>query len=99
LSHGSPFWLLPFLQDKAPYDPLRDFAPIALVVSSSNILVVHPALPVRSVRELIGLAKARPNELNYGTTTLGSPSHLSAELFKAMAGLSIVSIPYKGAGQ
>ncbi len=99
LSHGSPLWLLPFLQDNVPYDPLRDLSPIALIVTSPNILVVHPSLPVKSVRELIALAKARPGALNYGTTTLGGPSHLSGELFKSMARVKIVAVPYKGAAQ
>jgi tripartite-type tricarboxylate transporter receptor subunit TctC len=99
LSHGSPLWLLPFLQDNVPYDPLRDLSPIALIVTSPNVLVVHPSLPVKSVRELIALAKARPGALNYGTTTLGGPSHLSGELFKSMAQVRIVSVRYKGAAQ
>ena len=99
LSHGSPLWMLPFLQDNVPYDPLHDLAPIALVMIAANVLVVHPSLPVKAVKELIALARARPGTLNYSTTSLGSPSHLSAELFKAMAGVRIVGIPYKGAAQ
>jgi len=91
--------MLPFLQDNVPYDPLRDFAPIALVMIAPNVLVVHPSMPVKSVKQLIAFAKGRPGALNYSTTTLGSPSHLSAELFKAMAGVKIVGIPYKGAAQ
>ena len=90
-------WLLPFLQTTS-YDPLRDFVPITLATSSPNIVVVHPAVAANSVKELIGLAKARPGQLNYGSGTTGSASHLAAELFKAMAGINIVHIPYKSAG-
>ena len=96
--YGSPLWLLPFMQDDVPYDPLRDFAPIALTHRSPNLLVVHPAVPVNSVKELIALAKAKPGELNYGSGTSGSSTQLAAELFKAMAGVNIVRVPYKGTG-
>ncbi|MBI3939178.1 MAG: tripartite tricarboxylate transporter substrate binding protein [Betaproteobacteria bacterium] len=96
LFYGSIFWIGALLQD-VPYDPVADFSPITLATSSPNILVVHPSLPVNSVKELIALAKARPGELNYASTT-GSTPHLAAELFKAMAGVNIVRIPYKGAG-
>ena len=95
--YGSPLWLLPFMRDNVPWDPLRDFSPITLAVSTPNVLVVHPSVPVKSVKELIALAKARPGELNYASTT-GSTPHLGAELFKAMAGIDIVHIPYKGTG-
>jgi tripartite-type tricarboxylate transporter receptor subunit TctC len=90
-------WILPFLQATS-YDPVKDLAPITLAVSSPNILVVHPGVAVNSVKELIALAKAKPGELNYGSGATGSTSHLAAELFKAMAGVNIVRIPYKGAG-
>jgi tripartite-type tricarboxylate transporter receptor subunit TctC len=80
------------------YDPLKSFSPITLAGNSPNVLVTHPSLPVRSLKELIALAKARPGELNYGSGSTGSPSHLAAELFKAMAGVNIVRIPYKGTG-
>jgi tripartite-type tricarboxylate transporter receptor subunit TctC len=94
----SPFWLLPLLQDNVPYDPVKDFAPISMTDSSPSVLVVHPSLPVKSVRELIALAKARPGELNYSRASAGGPSHLSAELFKSMAGVNFVPVPYKGGG-
>lgn len=94
----SPIWLLPLLQDNVPYDPVKDFAPISMTDSSPSVLVVHPSLPVKSVRELIALAKARPGELNYSRASAGGPSHLSAELFKAMAGINMVQVPYKGGG-
>ena len=95
LLSGSTVWLLPFLQ-KTPYDPVKDFSPITLLTSSPNILVVHPSLPVKSVKELIALAKAKPGELNYASASNRLFTHLAAELFKAMAGVNIVRIPYKG---
>jgi tripartite-type tricarboxylate transporter receptor subunit TctC len=82
---------------KLPYDPVKDFAPVILVASQPNILVVHPSLPVKSVKELIALAKARPGELNYAGSGMGAAAYLSAELFKTMAGVNIVHIPYKSA--
>lgn len=94
----SPIWLLPLLQDNVPYDPVKDFAPISMTDSSPSVLVVHPSLPVKSVRELIALARARPGELNYSRASAGGPSHLSAELFKSMAGVNFVPVPYKGGG-
>ncbi len=90
-------WILPYLQTTS-YDPVKDFIPITLAVSSPNILVVHPSVTVNSVKELVALAKAKPGTLNYGSGTTGSASHLAAELFKSMAGIDIVRIPYKGAG-
>lgn len=94
----SPIWLLPFLKDNVPYDPVRDFAPLSQIDRSPSVLAVHPSLPVKSVRELIILAKARPGELNYSRASAGGPSHLAAELFKVMAGVNIVPVPYKGGG-
>ena len=94
--YGSPLWLLPLMRDNVPWDPIRDFAPITLAVNTPNILVVHPSLPVKSVKELISLAKARPGELNYAAGTVGSAPELAAELFKYMAGVNIVRVPYKG---
>ncbi len=98
LLFASSIWLLPFLQDNVPYDPVRDLAPISLTDSSPIVLVVHPSLPVKSVRELITFAKARAGQLNYSRGSAGSPTHLAAELFKSMAGLKITSVPYKGNG-
>jgi tripartite-type tricarboxylate transporter receptor subunit TctC len=86
------------LYAKPPYDTLRDFAPVTLVASLPNILVVHPALPVKSVRELIALAKSRPGQLNYSSAGSGTSPHLSMELFRIMAGLTLTHIPYKGTG-
>jgi len=90
-------WRGPLFQ-KMPFDPVRDFVPITLVSRSPNILVVHLALPVRSVKDLIALAKARPGELNYGAGAIGASTHLSSELFKVMAGVDIVHVPYKSTG-
>jgi len=87
-----------YLFDKLPYEPLRDFAPITLTHRQPNILVVHPSLPVKSVKELIALAKAKPGELNYGSSGVGSTNHLSGELFNSMTGARIVRINYKGVG-
>ncbi len=98
LLYGSPLWLSPFLRDNLPFDPVRDFAPITLAVSTPNILVVHPSVAAHSVKELISLAQAKPGELNYSSASTGSTQHLAAELFKSMAGVNIVRVPYKGSG-
>jgi tripartite-type tricarboxylate transporter receptor subunit TctC len=97
LYFGTPVWILPLLQ-KTSYDPVRDFAPVTFTTSAPNILVVHPSLPVKSVQELIALARARPGALNYAAAGVGSAPHLAGELFKAMANVNIVAIPYKGGG-
>ncbi len=97
LAYGVSLWMAPFLQDDIPYNPVRDFAPVTLIASSPGVLVVHPALAAKSVRELIALAKAKPGVLNYASTSTGSPAHLAAELFKSMAGVDIVRVLYKGA--
>ena len=86
------------LYAKPPYDTLRDFAPVTLGASLPNILVVHPALPVKSVRELIVLAKTRAGQLNYSSAGSGTSPHLSMELFRLMAGITLTHIPYKGSG-
>ena len=83
---------------KMPFDPVRDFLPITMVSRSPNILVVHPSLPVRTVRELIALAKARPGQLNYGAGAIGASTHVASELFNQMAGVKIVHVPYKSSG-
>jgi len=86
------------LYAKLPYDAVADFIPITQLVEVPNILVIHPSLPARSVKELIALAKSRPGSLNYGSAGSGSSQHLAGELFKKMAGVSMVHIPYKGGG-
>lgn len=88
----------PSLYRKLPYDPFRDFVPITLVASFPSLLTVHPSLPVKNVKDLMALAMARPGQLNYASSGNGSGSHLAMELFKVMAGVSIVHIPFKGAG-
>jgi len=98
LLYGSAVWISPFIQKHETGNPLRDLAPITLVASSPNVLVVHPSLPVKSVKELVALAKARPGELNYAAGSLGAAPHLASELFKAMAGVDIVRVAYKGTG-
>ena len=90
-------WLVTLMQ-KTTFDPLRDFAPITMTHMAPAVLTVHPSLPVKSVKELIALAKARPGQLNYSSSTNGTASHLAGELFKALAGVNIVRIAYKGAG-
>ncbi len=87
----------PGLYRKLPYDPLKDFAPVALVSSAPNILIVHPSLPVKSVKDLIALAKARPGELTFGSGGNGSTAHLSGEMFRMLAGINVVHVPFKGA--
>ena len=97
LLYSNGVWTLPLLQH-APYDPVKDFAPIALTSRSPNFLVVHPSVPANTVRELIALARARPGQLNYGSGATGAATQLAGELFKSMAGVNIVRIPYKGGG-
>jgi len=97
LVEGSPLWILPLFRS-VPWDAVRDFAPITLAVSTPSVLVVHPSLPVKSVKELIALAKAKPGQLNYAAGTLGANPHLAAELFKSMLDLKIVQVAYKGTG-
>ncbi len=88
----------PSLYPKLPYDPVRDFTPIALLASAPVVLIVHPSVPVKTLKELIALARARPGELNFATGGAGSATHLGVELFKAAARLDLVHIPYKGSG-
>ena len=97
LVHGGmgSLTLGPFLS-KVPYDTLHDFAPITLTARAPNVIAVHPSLPVKSVRELIALARSRPGELNYATSGIGSTPHLTAALFTSMAKVNMVHIPYKG---
>ena len=87
------------LVEKLPYDALKDFVAISQWVAFSNILQVHPSLGVKSVKELIALAKQKPGAINYASTGSGSTPHLCAELLKAMAGINLVHVPYKGASQ
>ncbi len=96
MSNAGAHTVNPSLYAKLPYDPIKDFAPVTLVALAPNILIVHPTLPVRNVKELIALAKAKPGELTFGSGGNGSTAHLSGEMFKTMAGINIVHIPFKG---
>lgn len=89
----------PSLQPKIPYDPVRDLEPISKMASYMFFVVAHPSLPVRSVKQLIALAKANPNQVNYASVGMGSGTHLAAELFNYQAGVRMTHIPYKGTGQ
>jgi tripartite-type tricarboxylate transporter receptor subunit TctC len=96
LLNGSALWLTQYLRESVPWDAIKDFMPITLTVISPNVLVVHPAVAAKSVKELIALARAKPGSLNYGTSGTGNSSHLAGELFKSMAGVDIVRVNYKG---
>jgi tripartite-type tricarboxylate transporter receptor subunit TctC len=99
LAVQSSLTINPNLQRKVPYDPVKDFAPISRTSSYMFFLVVHPSLPVRSVRQFVALAKAKPGAINYASVGMGSGTHLAAELFNYMAGVKTIHIPYKGTGQ
>ncbi|HKA40566.1 MAG TPA: tripartite tricarboxylate transporter substrate binding protein [Burkholderiales bacterium] len=88
-------WIQPFLRGNMPYDAARDFLPISQTNRQPSLVVVHPSLPVRTMKEFIALVKARPGELNYAAGAIGSQDHLAAELFKSMAHVNIVGIFYK----
>jgi len=93
---NSTFSVNPSLFPKAPYDTLRDFAPVAVTVMTPHVLLVHPSLPATTVKELIALARAQPGRLNYASSGNGSAFHLGMELLKTTAGVSIVHVPFKG---
>ena len=95
LLYAGNVWTIPLLRSNAQYE-IQDFAPITWIARSPNTVVVHPSLPVKDIKELIALARARPGQLNYASGGSGSATHLSVELFKAMAGVNIVRVPYKG---
>ena len=98
LLSGQTLWLLPFMRDNVASN-VTDFAPVTTATETCNILVVHPGLPAKSVRELIDLARARPGELNYATSGNGSSVHIAGEFFRTMAKLNVARINYKGASQ
>ncbi len=97
ISSTGPMVINPALSLKMPYDTVKDFAPVTLVVVQPLCLVVHPSLPVKSVKELVALAKAKPGQLNYGSGGIGNGAHLAGELFKLATATDIVHVPYKGA--
>ena len=90
--------IIPNVQKKVPYDALKDFAPISLIASAPLLVVVHPSLPVTTVKQLIALAKAKPGQLNYASNGVGSSTHLATEMFKLMTKTDLVHVPYKGLG-
>jgi len=99
MGHVNSHAIAPNLFKNLPYDPLKDFAPVSYVGYVPNVLVVHPAVPARTMKELIALAKAKPGELNYASSGTGSTQHLAGEMFKQLAVVDIVHVPYKGSGQ
>jgi len=98
LVNTTPFVVNTFLLSRVPYDVMNDFAPVAWLTSSPSLLTVHPSLPVRSVRELLALAKSRPGELNYSSAGPGTNPHISGELFNYLGKVNMVAIHYKGGG-
>ena len=96
--NGANFVTSPSLYKKSLYDPIRDFEPISLIALGPNVLVVHPSLPVQSVKELIALAKSKPGEIGFAGSGSGSTPHLAGELFNVMAHVQMVHIPYRGSG-
>ena len=96
LLYGNTLWLLPLMRKQMPYDPYRDFAPVTLAARGVNVLVVHPSLPVKSVKDLIVLARAHPGQLNFSTAAPGTVNHLAGELLKSIAKINIVRVSYRG---
>lgn len=88
----------PSLYAKIPYDTIKDFAPVTVAVTAAYVLVVHPSLPVKSVKELIELARAKPGQINYSSSGSSGPQHLAGELFKLMSSADLTHVPYKGGG-
>ena len=89
----------PVLYKKLGYDPVRDFAPISLVAQIPNVLLVHPSVPAKTLKEFVQLAKAHPGKLNFGSGGLGTSNHLGSEMLKGLAGISMVHVPYKGSNE
>lgn len=96
LASNGPVAILPSLSARLAYDPVRDFAPVAQAVAMPFLFVAHPSLPVRTIRELVALARAQPGRLNYGSPGSGATTHLATELLKSMAKIDVVHVPYKG---
>lgn len=99
LGNASTLAMAPSLYKQVAYDPVKSFAPITLIAHSANVLVVHPSVPATSIPAMIALAKAKPGQFNYGSAGSGNSTHLAAELFKMMAGVNLVHVPYKGTPQ
>lgn len=98
MAHIAAMSLLPSLYPRLPYDPVKDFAPISLVAISPQLVVTHPSLPVKNIKELIALAKARPGEIHYASVGIGTVQHLAGELFNLQAKVKMVHVPFKGGG-
>ena len=98
-SSPGPLTILPHVHKKVAYDPIKDFAPVSLISIGPFLLITHPAVPVKTVKELIALARAEPGKLDYASAGNGTPNHLAMELFKSMAGVNMTHVPYKGAPQ
>ena len=98
MGHVNSHGIAPNLFKKLPYDAERDFAMVAYVGYVPNVLVIHPSIPARNVKELIALARSRPGTLNYASSGVGSTQHLAGEMFKLITGVNIVHVPYKGSG-
>ena len=96
LANVATMAIIPNVQKKIAYDPVKDFAPVSLIASAPLLVVVHPSLPVTSIRQLIALAKAKPSQLNYASNGVGSSTHLATEMFAMMTGTQLVHVPYKG---
>jgi tripartite-type tricarboxylate transporter receptor subunit TctC len=96
LGQSGPISINPAVYKKLPYDPLMDFAPVSMTTAYPYIMVVNPALGVKTLQEFVALAKSKPDELNYGTTGVGAANHLVAELFDSKAGITMTHIPYRG---
>jgi len=98
VGYPGPLIIAPLLGEKTSYDGLRDFAPISLAVSAPFVLLINPNVPAKSLQELVALGKSRPGKLNYASGGVGQSSHMAMELFKLVAGIDLVHVPYKGAG-
>lgn len=94
---GFVVWLAPFMREQVPFDPVRDFTPVTLAINSPNVLVTHPSLRVKTVADLIALAKQKPGALNYAVSGIGNSNHIAGEMFKHMAGVKIAAVYYRGA--
>lgn len=99
MSSSGPLTILPHLQKKIPYDPLKDFTPVTLISSGPFFLITQPNAPYRTMKDFIAMAKAEPGKINYASAGNGSPNHLASELFRSMANLNLIHVPYKGAPQ
>ncbi len=98
VTDGLSFVVNPRLYDTVPYDPFKDFAPVALTVTTTEVLTVNPSLPVRTVADLVALVKSNPGKYSYASPGIGTPGHLAGELFRLSAGLDLVHVPFEGAG-